>query len=142
VLDGDEFTRWRSEADRALQSAQVQAAAGLDNWACFAAEQSAQLAVKALLHGLGKGPWGRDLVRLGDRVREVAKDGWPADLDVIVRRLSRHYIPSRHPDAHPAGSPGGHYGPEEAQEAKRDAQRLIEAVDTIWTRLGGRKPHA
>jgi hypothetical protein len=31
VVDGDEFARWRSEADRALQSAQVQSAAGLHN---------------------------------------------------------------------------------------------------------------
>jgi HEPN domain-containing protein len=137
VLDRDEFTRWRSEADRALQSARVQASAGLHNWACFAAEQAAQLAVKALLHGLGKAPWGHDLVRLGERVRELAREGWPPEIDVHVRRLSRHYIPARYPDAHPSGPAAAHYGPEEAEEAVADARRVLEAVDAVWARLEG-----
>jgi HEPN domain-containing protein len=137
VLDRDEFTRWRSEADRALQSARVQATARLHNWACFAAEQAAQLAVKALLHRLGKAPWGHDLVRLAERVRELAKEGWPAAIDVHVRRLSRHYIPARHPDAHPSGPAAAHYGPEDAEEAVADARRVLEAVDAIGVRLEG-----
>ncbi|MGH2736718.1 MAG: HEPN domain-containing protein [Actinomycetota bacterium] len=47
----------------ARRAADVQHAAALHNWACFAAEQAAQLALKGLLHGLGLGPWGHDLVR-------------------------------------------------------------------------------
>jgi HEPN domain-containing protein len=42
------------EADRVVSGARLQADAGLHNWACFAAEQAAQLAVKGLLHGLGR----------------------------------------------------------------------------------------
>ncbi|HEX9122434.1 MAG TPA: HEPN domain-containing protein [Actinomycetota bacterium] len=57
-MDTEEFERWRGEADRALEGGRLQAAAGLHNWACFAAEQAAQLAMKALLHGLGRGPSG------------------------------------------------------------------------------------
>ena len=139
MLDGDEFVRWRSEAGRALESARVQAAAGLHNWACFAAEQAAQLAVKALLHGMGRAPWGHDLVRLGESLRDAVKQGWPTELDVRVRRLSRHYIPARYPDAHPSGSPAAHYGPQEAEEAIADAETLLAAVDAAWSLLGGRK---
>lgn len=64
-LDEEEYRRWREEAQRALDSARRESAAGAHNWSCFLAEQSAQLAVKALLHGLGRGPWGHDLMRLG-----------------------------------------------------------------------------
>jgi HEPN domain-containing protein len=45
-VDHDEFDRWRAEADAALRGARLQAEGGLHNWACFAAEQAAQLAVK------------------------------------------------------------------------------------------------
>src|SRR5206468_3938142 len=50
-LDEDEFHRWRGEADRALSGARAQGDLGLHNWACFGAEQAAQLALKGLLHG-------------------------------------------------------------------------------------------
>jgi HEPN domain-containing protein len=62
MVDKTEFERWRSEAGGALEAARVQAAASLHNWACFAAEQAAQLAVKGFLHGAGRAPWGHDLV--------------------------------------------------------------------------------
>jgi len=135
-LDDEEFRRWREEADRALAGARVQAEAGLHNWGCFTAEQAAQLAVKALLHGLGRGPWGHDLVRLaGDVV--AAGVAVPAEIADACRRLSRHYIPARYPDAHPSGSPGGHYGASDAEDALRDAAAVLVFVDRAWVGLRG-----
>lgn len=132
--DEAEFERWRAEADRALEGARLQAEAGLHNWACFAAEQAAQLATKALLHGLGRGPWGHDLVRLGELA--VA---WGVELseDVIaaMRRLGRHYIPARYPDAHPSGTAAAHYGASDATEAIRDAEAVLAAIDDAWGSL-------
>jgi HEPN domain-containing protein len=132
-VDRDEFDRWRAEADAALRGARLQAEGGLHNWACFAAEQAAQLAVKGLLHGLGRGPWGHDLVRLGEQLAAVA------DVPVLVadalRRLSRHYIPARYPDAHPSGPPGMHYAGSDSSEALADADRVLSLVDGVWERL-------
>jgi HEPN domain-containing protein len=136
LLDGDEFRRWRDEADRALQGARLQADGGLHNWACFAAEQAAQLAVKALLHGLGRAPWGHDLVALGSLVAETGASV-PADVEAALRRLSRHYIPARYPDAHPAGPAGSHYGADDAKEALGDARRVLALVDETWSGFGG-----
>lgn len=101
-VDEEEYARWRAEADRALESARVQAKAALHNWSCFAAEQSAQLAVKALLHGLGRGPWGHDLPRLSEMVEQAGVQPG-ADVMGRMRRLGRHYIAARPPDAHAAG---------------------------------------
>lgn len=133
-LDEDERDRWRAEADRALQAARVQEAAGLHNWACFAAEQAAQLALKALLHGVGAAPWGHDLVRLGDLVneKELALDPDVAD---AVRRLARHYIPSRYPDAHASGTVAEHYGASDASSAIEDAELVLAFADRIWSEL-------
>jgi HEPN domain-containing protein len=132
--DEPEFTRWRAEADRALAAARVQAEAGLHNWACFAAEQAAQLATKALLHGLGRGPWGHDLVRLGELAGTAGVDLAPGVLDAM-RRLGRHYIPARYPDAHPSGPAAAHYAAADSAEALRDAETVLEAVDRAWSAL-------
>lgn len=134
TLDEPEFARWRSEADRALEGARVQSDAKLYNWACFAAEQSAQLALKGLLHAVGKGPWGHDLARLGSLAKD-AGIAMPTDVDDATRRLGRHYIAARYPDAHAAGPPGPHYGETDAREAVRDAERILAFVDATWTEL-------
>jgi HEPN domain-containing protein len=130
VVDRAEFERWRDEGRRALEGARVQAKAELHNWACFLAEQASQLAVKAFLHGLGRAPWGHDLVRLGSQVTDAVGGDW--GLDAVLRRLSRHYIPARHPDAHPAGSPGAHYGAEDSEQGLADAEQVLAAVDRLW----------
>jgi HEPN domain-containing protein len=133
LLDGDEFDRWRTEADAALRSAHLQADAGLHNWACFAAEQATQLAVKAVLHGLGRGPWGHDLVRLGEMLADIGE--LPVDIADALRRLSRHYIPARYPDAHPSGPPGIHYGSADSSQAALDAEAVLAHVDALWVRV-------
>jgi hypothetical protein len=83
VVDRDEFDRWLDESSQALRSARVQQEAHLHNWACFMSEQSAHLAVKALLHGLGLG-----LVALGARAREACGELWPHELEPLLRSLS------------------------------------------------------
>ena len=133
-LDRDEYVRWREEADRALRHAELAAADGLHNWACFSAEQAAQLAVKALLHGIGAGPWGHDLVELGRRLREAGLD-LPDEVDASLLRLARHYMPARYPDAHAAGSPGARYGREDSEQAVADARAVIGLVDEGWDGL-------
>ena len=132
-VDHDEFGRWRTEADSALRAARLQAEGGLHNWACFLAEQAAQRAVKGALHGLGRGPWGHDLVRLGEDLADVAEV--PDGVADALRRLSRHYIPGRHPDAHPSGPAGTHYASSDSAEALADAGRVLGHVDAVWERL-------
>ena len=135
-LDAEEFRRWRDEADRALAAAQLQGDAGLHNWACFVAEQAAQLALKALLHGLGRAPWGHDLVHLGGMAQDAGLEP-PETVADALRRLSRHYIPARYPDAHPSGPPGMHYGASDAKEALRDAGKVLDFADRTWEMLNG-----
>jgi len=135
-VDMEEFRRWRGEADRALASARLLARESLHNWACFSAEQGSQLAVKALLHGLGRGPWGHDLDHLGSMLSTAGVDVPEAIADAM-RRLTRHYIPARYPDAHPGGQPGHHYGASDSEQAIGDAEAIIEFVDLIWSEVGG-----
>ncbi len=135
MLDREEFARWQQASSDGLRGARVQRDADLHQWACFLAEQAAQLTVKALLHGVGGEAWGHDLVRLGEAVGVALATELPAELQAALRRLSRHYIPARYPDAHPAGSPGSHYGPEDADTALADAELVAASVLEWWRQL-------
>ena len=135
MLDSPEFERWQRAADDALTGAEAQREAGPANWACFIAEQAAQLSCKGLLHGVGVEAWGQDLVDLGDRVSRTIGTDLEDDVASALRRLSRHYIPARYPDAHPSGAPGAHYGRDDADQAIADAERVLMAVRTAWDDL-------
>lgn len=135
MLDREEFDRWRASAGDALAGARAQVDEELHQWACFLAEQAGQLAVKALLHGVGGESRGHDLVDLGDRLQEALGVAPPPDVRAALRRLSRLYIPTRYPDAHPGGTPGSHYGREDSQQALDDAEWVLSYVDAAWRRL-------
>jgi HEPN domain-containing protein len=130
-LDRDEFARWREEADRAQGAAVREAQAGNHNWSCFLAEQAAQLAVKALLHGLGRAPWGHDLEQHTRALGEAGVE-LPDEVTAGARHLARHYIPARYPDAHPAASPGSRYVADDSAGALRAARTLLAFVDDTW----------
>jgi HEPN domain-containing protein len=142
VLDGPEFDRWRAAAADALDAARIQSTGGHHAWACFLAEQAAELALKGLLHGIGAGAWGHDLVALGDVLAEQAGRSRVTPLAPALRRLSRHYIPARYPDAHPSGTPAAHYGPDDSDQALADSAEVFAAIDALWADLnsGGRHP--
>ena len=138
MVDAEEYERWRSEASRALEGAGAQADRDLYNWACFSSEQAAKLALKGLLHGIGRGPWGHDL----DRLIETAREAGVAIGDEAAsagHRLGRHYIPARYPDAHAAGNPGRHYDEADWRQALRDSQAIIQIVDEAWDALQGKR---
>lgn len=134
-LDEPEFRRWREEADRAFGAADREAAAANHNWACFLAEQAAQLAAKALLHGLGRAPWGHDLDALVQAVGEAGIE-LPEEVTSGARLLTRHYIPARYPDAHPAASPGSRYVADDSAAALAAAREVLGFVDRTWESAG------
>jgi HEPN domain-containing protein len=135
-LDEAEYRRWREDAERTLASARHQLEGGYFNWACFTAEQAAQQAVKALLHGMGRAPWGHDLLALLDSVATAGLTV-PAEAREGALRLARHYIPARYPDAHAAGPAAARYGAADAKEGIADAATVLAFVDAGWGRLHG-----
>lgn len=134
-LDRTEFARWRVAADRALGASAAQAEAGFPEWACFLAEQAAQLALKGLLHGIGVGAWGHDLTELAARVSTEIGPPWPDAAASRAERLARFYLPTRYPDALPGGVPGDRFSAEDVAAACEDAAGLLATVDSTWTAL-------
>ena len=94
---------------------------GFYEWACFAAQQAAEKAVKALIQSLRGEPWGHSVTGLIDALPENLK---PHHLRDGAMELDQAHIPSRYPNAHPAGSPGTAF-------TKKMSERLIEYGEQI-----------
>jgi len=117
---------WWNQARRDLEQAEDSRTAGRHEWACFAAEQAAEKAVKALHLHLGQEAWGHVVAKLLAELPASVRV--PKDLVEKGRVLDNFYIPSRYPNSHPDGAPFEHYGPLQSEEAIRYARAIIEFV--------------
>jgi len=117
---------WLSQAQRDLEQAEDSRRAGRHEWACFAAQQAAEKAVKALHLSLGQEAWGHMVARL---LRELpARVTAPEELIEKAQTLDAFYIPPRYPNSHPEGAPFEHYGPLQSNEAIRYAREIVDFV--------------
>jgi HEPN domain-containing protein len=119
---------WLNQARRDLEQAEDSSRAGRHEWACFAAHQAAEKAVKALHLHRGQEAWGHVVATL---LRELPESlPVPKELVEKGRVLDNFYIPSRYPNSHPAGAPFEHYGPIQSEEAIRYAREITEFVSS------------
>lgn len=115
---------WFRQAERDLEQAVDSRAAGRHEWACFAAQQSAEKAVNAVHLRLGQDAWGHVVARLLQELPASAQA--PAGLVDKARVLDSFYIPPRYPNGHPEGAPFEHYGPLQSGEAVSYAGEVVE----------------
>ncbi len=119
---------WLTQAKRDLEQALDSRRAERHEWACFAAQQAAEKAVKALHLHLGQEAWGHVIARL---LQELPKSiEVKQDLIDKGRALDNFYIPARYPNSHPAGAPFEHYGSLQSKEAISYAREIIEFVSS------------
>ncbi len=117
---------WLAQAERDLAQAEDSQRAERHEWACFAAHQAAEKAVKALHLHLKEEAWGHVVAVLLHDLPESTPA--PSDLIEKGRVLDTFYIPSRYPNSHPEGAPFQHYGPLQSGEALRYAREILGFV--------------
>jgi len=115
---------WLKQAEKDLQHAQLSLEHGDYEWACFAAHQAAEKAVKALHLFLGQEAWGHVVAKL---LRELPI---PVSEELIERGkvLDGYYIPPRYPNGFPEGAPFEHFGSLQAREALQHARSILEFI--------------
>ncbi len=117
---------WLNQALRDLEQAEDSRQAGRHEWACFAAQQAAEKAVRALHLHMGQEAWGHVVAML---LRELPEAVYvPEGLVEKGRVLDNFYIPPRDSSSHPEGAPFEHYGPLQSEEATRYAREIIAFV--------------
>jgi len=117
---------WFNQALRDIEQAEDSRKAGRHEWACFAAQQAAEKAVKALHLYMHQEAWGHVIAKLLKELPESVNI--PEGLIDKARVLDNFYIPPRYPNSHPEGAPFDHYGPLQSEEAIRYAREIIEFV--------------
>ncbi len=115
---------WLAQADRDHEQAVASLEQGRHEWACFAAQQAAEKAVKALHLAKGQEAWGHVVARL---LRELPLL-CPPDLVERAKVLDNFNVPARYPSAHPEGAPFEHYGTLQSEEAIRHARAILDFV--------------
>lgn len=93
-------------------------------WACFAAQQAAEMAAKGLHMKLEQIAWGHSIIDLLETLPEDARP--KRDLLEKTKVLDKYYIPTRHPNAHPAGPAHRYYTEKEAKEALELAREVLD----------------
>ena len=115
---------WLAQAERDLEQAEDSQRANRHEWACFAAHQSAEKAVKAVHLHLGQDAWGHVVAKL---LRELPKSANVSEMLVEkARALDNFYIPARYPNSHSDGAPFEHYGPLQSEAAIAYAREIVE----------------
>lgn len=117
---------WLAQASRDLEQARSSQGEERHEWACFASQQSAEKAVKALHLALGQEAWGHVVARLLLDLPFAP----PADLVEKAKVLDNFYMPTRYANGHPAGAPFEHYGSIQSEEAIRYAREILEFVSS------------
>lgn len=118
---------WFNQALRDLEQARDSRLAARHEWSCFAAQQAAEKAVKALHLRFGQ-EVGHVIAQLLEELPTEVRV--PPELVDKGRVLDNFYIPARYPNSHPAGSPFEHYGELQSADAVRYAGEIIRFVET------------
>jgi len=114
---------WLLQAERDLAQAEESGRSARHEWACFAAQQAAEKAVKAVHLARGQEAHGHVVARL---LRELPKGvSVPDGLVERARVLDSFYIPTRYPNGHAAGAPFEHYGALQSEEAVTYAREIV-----------------
>lgn len=122
----DRSKDWLKQAERDLEQARSSMRDGRHEWACFAAQQAAEKAAKAMHLAKGQDAWGHVVATLLAQLPFTV----PPALIEKARVLDNFYVATRYVNGHPAGAPFEHYGPLQSAQAISYAGEIIKYAHT------------
>ncbi len=126
-FDRDEWERYLKQGMRNIESAKGDMDEGDHEWACFKAQQAAELILKGFLRASGKAATGHSVIKLLQGISE-----WgitvPEDIESCCRELDKVYIPTRYPDAYTWGAPMDYYSEDNAMNSIKCAENVLSFI--------------
>lgn len=115
---------WMKQAERDLSHAINSLKLGDFEWVCFASQQSAEKALKAVYESNNSTAIGHSIVGLLQGLKELYQI--PTKLYHYARILSRYYIEARYPNGFPEGSPSDYFDENIAKEAIYATEEILK----------------
>lgn len=131
---GNRYKDWFKQAQSDLKHSHNAQKAGDYDWACFAAHQAAEKAVKALIEFSGGAFWGHSVSKLLEALQE--KFDIPDRNKKEALSLDKFYIPTRYPNGFDSGAPVDYYTLQEAQEAYESAKSILSFCESQFPKSG------
>ena len=126
---------WLRQAQRDLRHAEHAVEDADYEWACFAAQQAAEKALKAVYQKMGAEARGHSVTALiGNLPRSLAS---PATLLEKAKVLDKYYIPTRYPNSFEQGIPGEYFTGDEAKVAINFSREILDFSREIVERGNG-----
>ena len=124
---------WLKQAKRDVAHAQRAAKDKDYEWSCFATQQGAEKALKAVYQRLGAVAWGHSVTNLLTNLPEIYQVG--EKLIERAKALDKHYIATRYPNGFERGAPMDYYTQPEAERSIQDAQAIIHFCENTLAGL-------
>jgi len=121
---------WLRQGRHDLDHARRAREAGDHEWACFAAHQAADKALKAVFQARGEEAWGHAASGLLGALGVSEEHA----LMVRAKALDKHYVLTRYPNGFTSGAPMDYYTDEEAAKAVEDAEAIIGHCESLLAR--------
>ncbi|MCP4750335.1 MAG: HEPN domain-containing protein [Proteobacteria bacterium] len=118
------YKDWFAQSQRDLEQAVASRDEGRHEWACFAAHQSAEKAIKSLHLYHQQEAWGHVVAKLIGELPVVVDE----EMIDKAKVLDGFYIPTRYANGHPEGAPFEHYGKLHSRDAIKYASEILEFV--------------
>jgi len=118
---------WYKQAKRDLELAKKVATDEFWEWACYAAHQSAEKALKAILQKRGYDAWGHSLLKLCQELEST--DPSTKELIEDAKKLDKLYIPTRYPNGFVSGAPMDYYTQDDAKQAIASSLKILYWVE-------------
>ena len=121
---------WLRQAQADLEHAQSAKENEDFEWSCFASQQGAEKALKALFYHLHGDPWGHSLLSLMEGLPGANRAVVSEELLDSAKALDKHYIPTRYPNGFAEGAPTDYYTKRDAEDSISHAKSILAFCET------------